>query len=503
MEIPGYGGLEEVHRSHRCLVVRARRIADGRAVVLKAVTPGPGNEKAIQTLRQEHRMLVSLAGVAGVVQALALEENAGLPLLVLDDAGPIRLGDRLDRKPMELGAFLPLALRLAETVAVLHARGVVHRDVNPSNVVLDATGEQPTLVDFGTATTFAGVSPDVDALAGSSAGTLAGTLAYMAPEQTGRMGRVVDHRADLYALGATYYQMLTGAPPFTSAGSGGAGACPPGAPAGSSDGGRSPSAGGAVGSGVEAAGQDAGGALPERRGAGGGSAAGAGGLAIGRAPGKLRAGSGRSGAGHGRAAARPASSELGELRAAFERAAAGDSRLVLIDGPAGIGKSALVFCFGRGLTSARPLAWGKFEQFPGDVPYPALVEAFRRLARGWLDGPESERAAWRAPLLRALGRNAAVMTELIPELRSLLGELPAPAPLGPVEAERRFQLTLQRVRAGAGRALAPAVPVRRRSAVGRSCVAEAAGPAGHGPRHPPPAADRRLPQRGGRPADIR
>ena len=134
MEIPGYGGLEEVHRSHRCLVVRARRIADGRAVVLKAVTPGPGNEKAIQTLRQEHRMLVSLAGVAGVVQALGLEENAGLPLLVLDDAGPIRLSDRLDRKPMELGAFLPLALRLAETVAVLHARGVVHRDVNPSNV---------------------------------------------------------------------------------------------------------------------------------------------------------------------------------------------------------------------------------------------------------------------------------------------------------------------------------------------------------------------------------
>ena len=133
--------------------------------------------------------------------------------------------------------------------------------------------------------------------------------------------------------------------------------------------------------------------------------------------------------------------ELGELRAAFERAAAGDSRLVLIDGPAGIGKSALVFCFGRGLTSARPLAWGKFEQFPGDVPYPALVEAFRRLARGWLDGPESERAAWRTPLLQALGRNAAVMTELIPELRSLLGELPAPAPLGPVEAERRFQLT--------------------------------------------------------------
>ena len=177
-------------------------------------------------------MLASLAGVPGVVRALALEENAGLPLLVLDDAGPITLGEWLERKPLELAAFLPLALRMAETVAALHARGVVHRDVNPRNVVLDAGGEHPTLVDFGTATTLAGVSPDADALAGTLGGHAGGHAAVHGaradrahgaggrpPGGSVRAGRDllpdVDRRAAVH-LGR----------------SGGAGARPPGPPAG-------------------------------------------------------------------------------------------------------------------------------------------------------------------------------------------------------------------------------------------------------------------------------
>ena len=445
-------------------------------------------------------MLVSLAGLPGVARALALEENAGLPLLVLDDAGPMALGEWLERRPMELAAFLPLALRMAETVAALHARGVVHRDVNPSNIVLDAGGEHPTLVDFGAAATLAGVSPARADLSG----TLAGTLPYMAPEQTGRMGRVVDHRADLYALGATYYQMLTGAPPFTSTDPVElvhAHLARPPVPAVV---GRSPGAGGAVGPGAEAAGEDAGGAVPERRGAGGRPEARAGGLAIGGAAGGASSWDGAISALRWPSACTGGSTSWASCARRSSGRRPGTAGWCWSTGPAGIGKSALVMGFGGGLPSRRG-RWPGASSSSSRATSP--IRPWSRRSAGWRGagwtGPASERETWRAALLEALGRNAAVMTELIPELGSLLGELPVARAAGSGRGRAAVSADVRGLRAGAGGTPAPAVPVRRRPAVGRSRLPEAAGPAGHRPRHPAPAADRRLSQRGVSVRDIR
>ena len=131
-----------------------------------------------------------------------------MPTLVLEDAGPHNLSERLRHRALPTDLFLDMAIHLAEIVASLHQQRVIHRDINPSNVVVGADGRSLTLVDFGLATHVVAMARP------TSAGELAGTLPYVAPEQTGRVDRAMDHRADLYSLGATLYEMATGNPPF-------------------------------------------------------------------------------------------------------------------------------------------------------------------------------------------------------------------------------------------------------------------------------------------------
>jgi serine/threonine protein kinase len=110
---------------------------------------------------------------------------------------------------MGLVELLTHAVELAEAVAAVHGRGVVHKDINPGNILLSGVPRRPSLIDFGLAMTFAEERPGF-----VHADLIAGTLVYLAPEQTGRSGRSVDHRADVYSLGATLYEAATGMPPF-------------------------------------------------------------------------------------------------------------------------------------------------------------------------------------------------------------------------------------------------------------------------------------------------
>ena len=132
-------------------------------------------------------------------------------MLVLEDAGGEPLG-RLIGAPMEVGCFLRVAVGIAAALGKLHQRGLVHKDVKPANILVKGATGEVRLTGFGIASRLARErqSPHPPE-------TIARTLAYMAPEQTGRMNRSIDSRSDLYALGATFYQMLTGALPFTAA----------------------------------------------------------------------------------------------------------------------------------------------------------------------------------------------------------------------------------------------------------------------------------------------
>jgi serine/threonine protein kinase len=177
------------------------------AVLPAAEHPTPGS---LNRLTHEYGLKDELDG-AWAVRPLELERERGRTMLVLDDPGGEPL-ERLLGPPMEVGRFLRLAVALSSALGQLHGRGLIHKDVKPTNILVDSATGQVWLTGFGIASRLprehqAPAPPEV----------IAGTLAYMAPEQTGRMNRSIDSRSDLYALGVTLYQMLTGSLPFTAA----------------------------------------------------------------------------------------------------------------------------------------------------------------------------------------------------------------------------------------------------------------------------------------------
>ena len=189
---------ETVHESERTRVTRL--FVSGRTVIRKE----PLGPDAQRRLQHEVAILQELRVVAGV--AHLLDEPRYPASIVLADAGGTSLAGL--SKPLSVEDLIVLALKLARAVSGMHGRGVIHRDICPANIVIadDAT---PCLVDFGLATSAAQIRPEF-----THPTEIVGTIAYLAPEQTGRTGRSVDQRADLYALGATLYELATGGPPF-------------------------------------------------------------------------------------------------------------------------------------------------------------------------------------------------------------------------------------------------------------------------------------------------
>ncbi|MER7001860.1 AAA family ATPase [Dactylosporangium sp. NPDC000555] len=387
----------------------------------------PLGPNASRRLRHELTILERLRGVDGVARLVEAPRYAGS--IVLADAGDTTLAGLA--KPLAFGDLIGLAVELARAVAGMHRRGVLHRDIAPANVVISRDGV-PCLVDFALATSLAEIRPEF-----THHTEIVGTLAYLAPEQTGRTGRPVDQRADLYSLGATLYELATGAPPF---GSGDPlrlthdhlarvpvppAAVNPAVPGPLSDiimhllekepDNRYQTADGVL--------HD----LERLRDAG--PRAGAE-LRVGErdVPPRLSPPS--------RLAGRDA--EVAALRAAFEDALAGRCRGVLIGGAAGVGKTALV-------DELRPVVtrrdgWflvGKFDQCRRDLEFDAMHQVFRALGRLLLAEPECELARIRERILTAVGPNAGLLTAVVPEFAALL-EVP-PHPGDPLTAQVRTQ----------------------------------------------------------------
>src|SRR5215475_8321265 len=189
---------------------RAWRLDDDgsrRAVLLVAADP---SRSRLDRLTHEYELKDELDG-AWAARPVALMRDAGRTVLVLDDLGGEPL-DRLLGEPMEVGRFLRLAIAVTSALGKLHQHGLIHKDIKPANIVVDCADGEARLTGFGIASRFAR-----ERQAPEPPETIAGTLAYMAPEQTGRMNRSIDARSDLYALGVTLYQMLTGVLPLTAA----------------------------------------------------------------------------------------------------------------------------------------------------------------------------------------------------------------------------------------------------------------------------------------------
>jgi diguanylate cyclase (GGDEF)-like protein/PAS domain S-box-containing protein len=378
-----------------------------------------------------------------ILRPESMASHAGRPYLVLPDLGLQSLQERLQQGPLPQVAVLAIAAALVDALQLIHEQGVVHRDLHPGNVLLagpDDALQHILLCDFGIA---AEISSERALLL--RADGLDGTLATLAPEQTGRMNRDVDYRADLYSLGATLFEALTGTPLFICQDAAQAVhahlALAP-ALATARRPGLSPALAALIGHCLHKepeARYQSHQALRDD-------------IAICQTalreacePTDFMPGRGDrvgrfmlSGRLYGREA------QLQELAEAFEAAAVGPGRLVGIAGPSGIGKTALVNAAHRSLLAQRGnFVAAKFNQFGQHLPYGALLSTLAQRAGQILALAPERQQHWRQRLQAQLGVNAAVVAEAIPEFRPLLDVSAAPPALGPTEAENRFLRSLR------------------------------------------------------------
>ena len=372
---------------------------------------------------------------------LALTRRHNRTVLVLEDPGGEPL-DRLLGRALEATEFLRIAIPLAAALRRVHGRNLIHRDVKPANVLVDMASGGAWLTGFGIASRLPREHqvPELPEV-------IAGTLAYMAPEQTGRMNRSIDSRSDLYALGVTLYEMLTGVLPFNASHPMEWVHChiarqpiPPGERVKGIPGPLSAIVLKLLAKTAEDRYQTAAGVEADLRscltaweahrridpfplGAHDASDR----LLI---PEKL----------YGREA------EIDALVAAFDRVvASGATGLVLLSGHAGIGKSSLVNELHKALVPPRGLfAAGKFDQYKRNIPYATLAQAFQSLVHQILGKSDAEMSRWRSALLDALGPNGQLMVNLIPELALIIGEQPPVPELLPRDRQNRFQLVFRR-----------------------------------------------------------
>ena len=440
MQVPGFSIIEEIYRGRTRVVYRGRRDRDGVPVILKTFGDGIPAWVASASLRREYDLIKDL-DVPGVVRAYGLAVQGDGPVLVLEDVGGERLKTLITAGGIELAVFLRLGVRLAETIAALHQRDVIHKDINPNNVLINIDTGRATLIDFGIASRlpFEHQQP-------GHPNVLQGTIAYMSPEQTGRMNRDLDYRTDFYSLGVTFYEMLTGRLPFESADPlevihGHIARVPPGPtdvvpaiPRPVSDIvmhllAKTPEGRYQSGLGLKAdlaaclqeweqSGQIAH-VMPGRQDV-------ADRFAI---PQRLY---GRDG-------------EVATLQAALERASQGTAELLLVSGYSGIGKTSLIHEIHRPLTRRRGyFIAGKFDQLTRNTPYGALAQAFQELGRQLLSESEEGIQAWKETLLTALGANAQVIIDIIPAFERFVGKQPAVPPLDAAEAQNRLNLVFQK-----------------------------------------------------------
>jgi PAS domain S-box-containing protein len=208
MTVPGYQVDEKLYESARSLVYRAHRTADQTPVLLKILRQEYPSPHAIARFQREYKILRSL-NVEGVITAYGLETAQPSPVLVLEDFGGESLQTWLRDRTFNLEVFLTLAIQLTSILGSIHQHNIIHKDINPSNIVFNATTGQVKIIDFGIATVLSRETPPL-----CDPRVLEGTLAYMSPEQTGRMNRAIDYRTDFYSLGVTFYQLLCDRLPF-------------------------------------------------------------------------------------------------------------------------------------------------------------------------------------------------------------------------------------------------------------------------------------------------
>ncbi|KYC36964.1 PAS domain S-box protein [Scytonema hofmannii PCC 7110] len=498
INISGYQITKQLYESSHSLIYRGYKISDQQPVIFKMLKETYPNPEQLAWFKREYEVTRTLK-ISGVVEAYKFLDEQKHLIIVLEDFGGDSLAMLQVAGQMPLSEFLRLAIDITEILGAIHAANVIHKDINPSNIVFNRATKQVKIIDFGISSVLSRENQTF-----RHPNILEGTLAYMSPEQTGRMNRSIDYRTDFYALGVTFYELLTGQLPFPKSDAlelvhshiakqavpphelVGEYTCAPIPPIISEIVmklmAKNPENRYQSAYGLKA---DLEQCLHQLQTTGEIVSFSLGQQDIAdkfQIPQKL----------YGR------EQEIAKLLAAFARVAgdagkvgvAGNTRdardenfaqrnrvsprnrvsvalspthqskiqnlkskiqnpkskieMVLVGGYSGVGKSALVREIYKPITARRGnFISGKFDQFQRNIPYSAISQAFNELCNQLLSESSSVFNEWKEKILAAVGDNGQILIDVIPSLEFILGSQPPVAQVGAVEAQNRFNLVCQ------------------------------------------------------------
>lgn len=438
--LTGYESLSLLREGSACSTYRAKRIRDGLPVVLKKLRAEHPAPEDIAGLRREYELLRKV-DVPSVIKAHALENQGWQWALVLEDFGGQSLDVLQVERPWVLEERLEVAIEIVRGLGELHARNIIHKDLTPANIVWNPATGTVKLIDLGIATMLSRERPLAKSL-----GHIEGTLLYLAPEQTGRVNQALDHRADLYSLGATLCEFIAGSPPFPMTDlmelvHAHIARVPVDLHTRRTDVPqvvsdivmrlleKNPDARYQSTFGLQADLEDC---LSTLRRLGTIES-----FEIGKHDITERFQVPEQMIGRER--------ELAKLLGAFDSvsAPASDAKssatICLVTGYSGIGKTTLVNELHKPILERRGyFLSGKFDQFQRQTPYSAFAAALGSLVQQILGERADAVEEWRCKILAALGANARLLVDIIPDLELVIGEQPPVADLEPEQARNRF-----------------------------------------------------------------
>jgi len=441
LTIPGYQIGEVINSGINILVYRGIRERDQKPTIIKTLTAESPTIEQLARLKHEYQIAANL-DAEGIVKVYSLESYQNSLALILEDFGGISLHQILSslQSPLELKSFLQIAIQLAEALSFLHQNQIIHKDIKPGNIIINSQASKVKITDFSIASRLSKEDSQI-----SSFGRFEGTLAYMSPEQTGRMNRSIDYHTDFYSLGVTFYEMLTGEIPCK-------GEDPieivhchiakqfltPQQLNGTIPAAISEIVMKLLAKNAEDRYQSAGGLKVDletclnqlvEKGAiayfSTGQLDRSSQLTI---PQKL----------YGR------DNEVTQLLTAFERVSQGQSEIILVSGYSGIGKSSLINEVHKPIVRQRGyFIEGKFDQFKRNIPYAALIQALEDLIQQLLSESPEKLAYWHKAIQAALGESGQIIIDVIPDLEKIIGKQPPVTEIGAAESQNRFNRLFQ------------------------------------------------------------